>query len=179
MDLVHESEHGHIVMSNGPFLEVTAAAAGQADDGRPAAVAQVGDDLTAPGGAVALRVRVQCPNWLDVNRVQVFVNGRPDPQLNFTRRTHAGMFGRDAVKFDQSIDVRLTGDAHLIVAAGNEGATLGRVYGPEAGAAMPVAVANPIFVDVDGGGFKPNGDDLGLPLPVRRDPASPAANSGG
>jgi hypothetical protein len=32
---------------------------------------------------------------------------------------------------------------------------------------MPFAVSNPIFVDVDGGGFKPNGDDLGVPFPVK------------
>jgi hypothetical protein len=31
---------------------------------------------------------------------------------------------------------------------------------------MPIAVSNPIFVDVDGGGFQPNGDDLGVPLPI-------------
>jgi hypothetical protein len=31
---------------------------------------------------------------------------------------------------------------------------------------MPIAVSNPIYVDVDGGGFKPNADTLGSPLPV-------------
>ena len=30
----------------------------------------------------------------------------------------------------------------------------------------PVAYTNPIFVDVDGQGFKPNGDNLGHPLLV-------------
>ena len=28
-----------------------------------------------------------------------------------------------------------------------------------------IAVSNPIYVDVDGNGFQPNGDDLGLELP--------------
>jgi len=28
-----------------------------------------------------------------------------------------------------------------------------------------VAVANPIFIDVDGNGFEPNGDLLDLPIP--------------
>jgi hypothetical protein len=31
---------------------------------------------------------------------------------------------------------------------------------------MPTAVSNPIFCDVDGAGFKSNGDMLGRPLPV-------------
>jgi hypothetical protein len=52
-------------------------------------------------------------------------------------------------------------------------------YGPQAGLVMPVAVANPIFVDVDGGGFQANGDDLDLPLPVASGhrPSAPSATS--
>ena len=38
--------------------------------------------------------------------------------------------------------------------------------GPEHADDRPVAVSNPIFVDVDGNGFKPNGDSLGA-LPVK------------
>jgi hypothetical protein len=37
--------------------------------------------------------------------------------------------------------------------------------GPEHAADKPVAVANPVFVDVRGDGFTPNGDLLGLPIP--------------
>ncbi len=158
MEICHALEQGQVVMSNGPFMEVEAAAAGK--------TVGPGDDLTATGGSVELHVSVQCPNWLDVNRVQVFVNGRPEPQWNFTRREHPRMFTHGAKKFDQVLNLPLEKDAHVIVATGGEGLQLGHVYGPDAGKAMPVAVSNPIFVDVDGGGFKPNGDMLGKPLPV-------------
>jgi hypothetical protein len=80
-------------MSNGPFMEVVATTGD--------AIAGPGEDLAVVDGEVQLRVRVECPNWLDVNRVHV-----------------------------------------------------------------PTAVSNPIFCDVDGEGFKPNGDMLGRPLPV-------------
>jgi hypothetical protein len=30
----------------------------------------------------------------------------------------------------------------------------------------PVAFTNPIYVDTDGNGFEPSGDNLGHPLPV-------------
>jgi hypothetical protein len=161
MDMVHAAEHGQMVMTNGPFLTVAATSGDK--------TAGVGDDLAATDGRVRLHIRVQCANWLDVNRVQVFINGRPQEQFNFTRRAHGIMFGTGSVKFDQTVDLELTADAHVIVAVGNEGATLGRVYGPDSGKVMPVAVANPIFVDVDGGGFQHNGDDLDLPLPVTHD----------
>ena len=41
-----------------------------------------------------LTIRVQCPNWFDINRVQVFLNGRPSKDLNFTRRDDARAFQR-------------------------------------------------------------------------------------
>jgi hypothetical protein len=160
-ELVHTCEHGRIMLTNGPFMEVSAAS----DQGK----AEVGDDLAAPGGKLRLKIRVQCPNWLEVNRVQVFVNGKQEPRWNFTQRTHPAMFHRATVVFDEELPIELDGDAHLVVACAGEGKGLGDVMGPDHGKDMPAAVGNPIFVDVDGDGFKPNGDMLGLPLPVPPD----------
>ena len=162
LDVVHESEHGHIVMSNGPFMTVAATANGSQ---KPAAIP--GDELLATGGKVALAVKVQCPNWFDVDRVQVFVNGRPEAKLNFTREQMPDAFGDKVVKFDRRIEIDLPTDAHLIVVAIGEKSQLGHVMGPEHEKTKPIAVSNPIFVDVDGGGFKANGDTLGMPLPVK------------
>jgi hypothetical protein len=53
----------------------------------------------------------------------------------------------------------------MIVAAIGEGLQLGRVMGPDRGKQVPVAVANPFFVDIDSNGFQANGDLLDLPLP--------------
>jgi hypothetical protein len=160
-ELVHTCEHGRIMLTNGPFMEVTAAS----DKGK----AEVGDDLAAPGGKLRLKIRVQCPNWLEVNRVQVFVNGKQEPKWNFTQRTHPAMFKRATVIFDQEVPIELASDAHLVVACAGEGKGLGDVMGPDHAKDMPTAVGNPIFVDVDGDGFKPNGDQLGLPLPLPPD----------
>ena len=111
-------------------------------------------------------MRVQCPNWFDVDRVQVFLNGRPAEALNFTRQSAPERFSDATVKFDQEIPLRLERDTHVIVAAIGEQSKLGPVMGPEHADDRPVAVSNPIFVDVDGGGFKANGDTLGE-LPVK------------
>ena len=163
--MVRASERGRIVMTNGPFLTVRAAAVA----GTPA-TAGPGDAISDDDGEVVLTVRVQCPNWLDVDRVQVFVNGRPVPEGNFTRRENAGLFSKDVVKFAHVFPLRLDRDAHLIVATIGEGSTLGVVMGPEHAATKPVAVTNPIFVDVKGDGFTPNGDLLGLPIPHQEKP---------
>ena len=91
--------------------------------------------------------------------------------LNFTRRTTPQRFGDEVVKFDALIPVTLKADTHVIVATIGEGLQLGPVLGPQYGKLPPVSVANPILVDVDGGGFKPNGDLLDVPLAI--DPSRP------
>jgi hypothetical protein len=161
LDVVRAAERGHLVMSTGPFLEVKLCPAkGSWTEAIP------GDDLTIRGGAALLKVRVQCPNWFDVDRVQVFVNGRPAADLNFTRQTCPERFAAAAIKFDREIPLQLQRDSHVIVAAIGEHSRLGNVMGPDHANDRPVAVSNPIFVDVDGDGFKPNGDPLGE-LPVK------------
>lgn len=170
IELVHEFEHGHVVVSNGPFMSVTARSTAQDRRVLP------GDDLRTTDGKATMNIVVRCPNWMEVNRVQLFVNGRPDPDHNYTVRSHGDWFGRGPEVFDREIEVELGEDAHVVVACCGEGRSVGPMYGvPEGktewGRGMPVAVANPVFVDTngdaDGDGlvFEPNGDDLGLPLP--------------
>jgi hypothetical protein len=173
MEMVHSAEAGHVVVSNGPFLSVTASA--PSADGSPKTVLP-GDDLAAPSGHVELAVRVQCPNWFDINRVQVFLNGRPAQELNFNRRSTPDRFHDGVVRFEARLPIELKTDTHLIVATVGEGLELGPVLGPTRGKMPPAALANPIFVDVDGGGFRPNHDLLDVPLPI--DPAREISRPG-
>jgi hypothetical protein len=161
LDVVHAAERGNLVMTSGPFLEVALRAGGNSGT-----EAIPGNDLSAPGGEATLKVQVQCPNWFDVDRVQVFLNGRPSENLNFTRESSPGRFSDGVMKFDQEIPLRFVRDTLVVVAAIGEKSTLGPVMGPEHAKDRPVAVSNPIFVDVDGGGFKPSDDPLGE-LPVK------------
>jgi hypothetical protein len=162
MEMVHESEAGHVIMTTGPFMEVFLQAKKAGDRVRHIP----GDDVVAPEGEAVLSIRVQCPNWLDINRIQVFSNGRATKELNFTRRENPKAFSDGVVKFESDITLDLKEDTHVIVAAIGEGLQLGRVMGPQWGEKPPVAVSNPIFVDIDGNGFKPNGDLLDVPLPL-------------
>ena len=161
LDVVHAAERGNLVMTSGPFMEVNLRSVDESH-----AEAFPGDNLAARGGAATLKVRVQCPNWFDVDRVQVFLNGRPSDELNFTRQSYPSRFSDGTVKFDQEIPLHLERDTHVIVAAIGERSKLGPVMGPEHADDRPVAVSNPIFVDVDGAGFKANDDSLG-DLPVK------------
>jgi len=166
MEMVHAAEQGRVVMSNGPFLEVVASELGKTDK------VVSGQDLKSPSGKVTLKVRVQCPNWLDVNRLFVLVNGRPHPLHDYSREKHPDAFRSGVVKFDRTLELDLKGDAHLIVVTGQLGGSLAQVFGNTFDAKFePAAISNPIFVDVDGNGFQPNKDTLDAPLPVKH-PAS-------
>ncbi len=153
---VRHAKEGRSYLTTGPFLQV------QTEDGT-----LPGGTVRATGG-VKLKVRVQCTDWIDIDRVQVLVNGRAEPKLNFTRASHPDWFANGVVKFDRVIDVPLSEDAHLIVVAAGENFDLKTGYGTSAQAKLkPIAYHNPIWADVDGGGFKPNGDTLGWPLTTK------------
>lgn len=155
---VRHAKAGHSYLTSGPFLQVTT------EDGTGP-----GDTAHAVNGHVKLKVRVQCTDWIDIDRVQVLVNGRMPASLNFMRSANSQMFKDGVVKFEETIDVPLKEAAHLIVVALGEHSDLTTGYGTSSQAKMrPCAYNNPIFVDVDGKGFKPNGDTLGFPLPVAK-----------
>lgn len=159
-DTVHAAEHGHIIMSNGPFLKVFAKPT--QGDGDTA-----GGELIVADGKVTLDIQVQSPNWIDVDEVFVLVNGRIDAAHHFTRAKHAERFQEGVVKFEGSFPLELKGDSHLIVVAGAPDKPLGPVAGGNWASQHPTAMSDPIYIDVDGGGFQPNKDTLGQPLPVK------------
>ncbi len=154
-EIVENAKAGRMVITNGPFLEVETA------DG------VISGGAARTSRAVQLRVKVQTTDWVDIDRVQVLVNGRKREDVNFTRAKNPDMFAEGVVSFQQNIDVELSEDSHLIVVAYGEGYNLRTGYGSSSQAGLrPCAYTNPIYVDVDGGGFTPNGDSLGYPLPV-------------
>lgn len=157
-DLAYHAKAGHIVLTTGPFLQVTTG------NGK-----LPGDDVRAANGRVELHVKVQCTDWQDIDRVQVLVNGRKEPTLNFTRQTHPIMFADGVVKFDQTVVVPLKSDAHLIVVVTHETLTLKTGFGSSDQSSLhPMAYHTPIYVDVDGNGFQANHDTLGYDIPVAK-----------
>ncbi len=122
-DMIHSAEHGHIIMSTGPFLEVVAESQHQGEEEKRGP----GDDIIADKGDVELKIKVQCPNWFDIDRVQIFVNGRAVEDLNYTRGKDPERFDAGTVKFEEEIRLSLDADAHIIVGAIGEKSTLGPV----------------------------------------------------
>jgi hypothetical protein len=149
------AKRGHSFITSGPFLDVsTVEGFGPGDDVR----------LT---GRVDLRIKVQCASWYDIDRVQVLVNGRPDPKGNFSRTSHPELFKAGPLRFSHEVRIDLQQDSHIIVVACGLNSTMEKGYGTDSYARLrPCAYNNPLFVDIDGDGFRANGDTLDWPLPV-------------
>ena len=156
------ARNGQIVMSNGPHLETTFR-----ETGSSGSSVIPGQDLAAKSKNVTASIKVQCPNWLDIDTVIVLVNGRRQENLTFSRDTHPDMFGKDVLKFAHDVDIELKEDSHLVVVTGHRTQLIGDVMGPMWGTQHPAALNNPVFVDIDGDGFKANKDTLDIPLPVK------------
>ena len=158
-EVTRAAKAGRGYLTSGPFLQVGVTSGDKK--------AGPGDDLAVQQKTIQLTVRAQCTDWLDIDRVQVLLNGRQIPELNFTRESHPDWFGSGTVKFDRTIPLQITDDAHLIVVAIGEKSTLAGGFGTSPQGKMhPTAYHNPIFLDVDGNGFTPNKDTLGHDLPV-------------
>ena len=89
-----------------------------------------------------------------------------DQTQNLSDNSTARRFSKDSVRFAAVIAIDLERDTHVVVVAAGQGSKLGLPMGQRNAGIMPIAVSNPIFVDVDGGGFSPNHDRLGVELPI-------------
>lgn len=154
-EIIRNAKAGRMFVTTGPYLEV------ELEDGTG-----IGGE-TVLRGPFTMHVRVQCTDWIDIDRVAVLINGRIDPTLDFAKNARPELFHAGGVKFDEKLRIDLPEDGQLIVVAAGEGSRLREGYGDSnAGTWFPCAFTNPIRVDIDGHGFRPNGDTLGHPLPI-------------
>jgi hypothetical protein len=142
-------KQGVAVASTGPLLDVTIG--GVAPGGL----------ATASSGSVTVNISLVHSDWVPVDEVRVVVNGGtpiPVPLSSFVASATDARVSTASV----TIPMPVSGDAFVVVEAGVPLATTG-AYLPGTPwnkimkGIYPIAVTNPIFVDVDGGGYTPPG----------------------
>ncbi len=119
-----------VVITNGPLLTV---AVGDVGPGGTAA-------RPAAGGAVAVRVRVEAAPWVDVDRVEVLVDGEPAGK---PERVPAS---RDALRFDKTLRIPVRPGSFVIVVAKGTRPLHPVVPTIDQKPTTPVAIANPIWI---------------------------------
>jgi hypothetical protein len=128
---------GRVVVSNGPFIDFALEGAG------------VGGTALASGGRVRGHLRVIAPSWVDVSRVRVFVNGREESTFMVRGR-------QKPVRFDEDVEILISRPSFVIVRVEGDlpmdpvvpgGISPGRKI-----PVLPIAVTNPIWVEMGSGG---------------------------
>jgi len=131
---------GHAFVSNGPLVDITV-------NGRYGP----GDAFTDKGGKVDVVLKVRAAPWVSVSEVRLVVNGVR--KMIFPVKAEGG----GPLAFSQEIGFSLDRDAWLAV----EALGMSSLYpvlqhvswsGSYKNAALPYALTNPVFVDVDGNG---------------------------
>jgi len=149
---------GAMVLSTGPYVEVTARA-GKARAG-------VGGELATASGTVSLAIRVTSPAWIPVDEVRVLVNGAVVERFDATTKPRVRPVPSDpessgkTMRFKSTRKLALDGDSFVIVEAGvaipSEGApgpTTPEPMNQVVEGVVPYAATNPIFVDVGADGY--------------------------
>jgi hypothetical protein len=132
------------------------------------------ETLSAPSGAVTVKVTVEIPVWMDVGQLELYVNQEDvitgpgervgnalspsySEKLEFgeseTRVAAEGSRKHRDKKTTVSVPVTVEGDAYVVATVRGKGNS-GNLYPvvPNRGV-NPKAFANPIYIDVDGGGY--------------------------
>lgn len=112
---------------------------------------QPGDLLTDRDGKVKVRVRVLSAPWINVSEIRIIING--ERKISFPVITPE----IEVKKFDKKFDLSLEKDAYIAVEVLGQKSLYPVVQQPAGSgqiveAALPYALTNPIFVDVDGNG---------------------------
>ncbi len=125
---------GHSYFTTGPILDASIGGA------------SLGDTVTVKGGHVTLALRVRAAPWISTQEITVLGPGgkelarRPCPTTS------------NVVRFDDKIALDLPRDGYVIVRVDGDQPMAPNVGDTSGFAVYPLAIANPIWVDVDGDG---------------------------
>jgi predicted metal-dependent phosphoesterase TrpH len=123
------------LVTNGPFVRVSVAGHG------------MGQLAPAPRGRAKVDIEVAAAPWIDVRRLELFVNGsRRGKPIEIPP-------SQKPVRYKGSIDLRIDRDAYVVVVVRGD-APFGAVLPPSPGMSppTPLAVTNPVYLDRDGDG---------------------------
>lgn len=156
-----------MTLSRGPFLELFV-------NGQP-----IGSELIAQGGEVEVLIQGQAASWIDVSQGVLYVNGVPFRRFDINiEGTRFEWRDRFTLPQDSWLIAQVSGDVSMFPVAppidlppmllneafgaiagplGLGGGDLDEVAPSLTGVFKPFAITNPIWVDIDGQGFKAPG----------------------
>jgi hypothetical protein len=125
---------GHSYFTTGPIVEASVDGAG------------MGDTVTVKGGHVTLQLKVQAAPWISTSDVQVIgTGGRVLSHVPCAPNDHVA-------RFDGKILIEMPSDGYLIIRVDGDTPEAPHVGDSKSFTVYPLAITNPIWIDVDGDG---------------------------
>jgi hypothetical protein len=123
----------HVEFTTAPFIALKVGGGG------------IGDVVPARAGHVRAEIEVRAAPWVSVSTVTLYVDGKEAKKWKVPP-------GADPVRFRDTYEVTLSRDGWVVVRADGD-QTLAPVVGDRRQFdVLPLAVTNPVFLDVDGNG---------------------------
>lgn len=147
---------GHVIMSNGPFMNATI------NNSIP------GADIKRVGEGWVVDIEVFGNNQIVIDKVQLIINGKQDSRYKYTNESHPDLFRNEPMQFKHDFLLDIKQDAHVIIVASGYKAFSWADSSGNRKAVDPFVVSNPFFLDLEGDGFTANKDKLSDSLPKGR-----------
>jgi hypothetical protein len=133
----HEIERAvkghHTFFTTGPFVELSVGQGG------------IGDVAPAKDGHARAGIEVRAAPWISVSTVTLYLNGK---ELNRWKVAKSA----DTVRFKQAYDLTLARDSWIVVRVDGDEPMAPVVGDRQRFDVRPLALTNPVFLDVDGDG---------------------------
>jgi hypothetical protein len=110
-----------------------------------------GDSFTAGREGIYITLKVQSAPWVAMDEVRIIINGRREMIIPIKSKE------KQIQKFNQEMSLKLEHDSYLAVEVLGKKSLYPVIQRPSKGgdfkdAALPYALTNPVFIDVDGNG---------------------------
>lgn len=126
---------------------------------------ELGQTVTVKNQTVQANIVADAPGWIDLTRIQLYVNGVMTKEIPVTDRKHP------ALKTEVALEMKTDGWV-VVLALGDSPLPVDVIGASNGGQAYPIAFTNPIWLDANGDGkVNPPGTVPPRPLPWK-----PAAN---
>jgi len=133
VELSNNTRNMNVLVSMGPYVEVSI------ND------AQMGEVVTDTSGVSTLKIKVQAPEWMNVDNLQVIANGEVVNDITLDASTADS--DNPVIRYNDELTLTPTVDTwYVVIIDGNQNLK------PVSRASRAFAFTNPIFIDVDGNG---------------------------
>ena len=132
-EVVRNVKAHHSFFTTAPFVDVRVGGAGP------------GDLAPAPGGRARVEITIQAAQWESVSSERVYLNGVEDQRASVPP-------SKEAVRFHGSFDLATRQDGWVVVRVDGDQVLAPIVGDQKHFDVRPLAVTNPVLLDVDGNG---------------------------